>query len=155
MKAITIWQPYASLIICGLKRFETRSWSTKCRGPLIIHAAKKWDRERAGDVERVQELIKKYINLNHLDDDHLKMLIRPIGETLGCALGAVRLTDCQQMDSGRSLFENEVGSFGPGRYGWSCLSPVPFSEPILAKGMQGLWNPSDELVAKVKSELGV
>ena len=41
MKAITIWQPYASAIAVGLKHYETRSWPTKHRGPLAIHSAKK------------------------------------------------------------------------------------------------------------------
>lgn len=41
MKAITIWQPWASLLACGGKRFETRSWATSYRGPIAIHAAKK------------------------------------------------------------------------------------------------------------------
>jgi hypothetical protein len=39
MKALTIWQPWATLIAAGVKRIETRSWSTDYRGPLAIHAA--------------------------------------------------------------------------------------------------------------------
>ncbi len=39
MKAITLWQPWASLIAIGAKKIETRSWATKYRGPLAIHAA--------------------------------------------------------------------------------------------------------------------
>lgn len=38
MKAITLHQPWASLIAVGAKRIETRSWSTRYRGPLAIHA---------------------------------------------------------------------------------------------------------------------
>ncbi len=41
MKAITIWQPWASLLACGAKQYETRSWATSYRGPIAIHAAKK------------------------------------------------------------------------------------------------------------------
>jgi hypothetical protein len=41
MKAITIWQPWASLKACGAKEFETRSWATSYRGPIAIHAAAK------------------------------------------------------------------------------------------------------------------
>lgn len=37
MKAITILQPWASLIACGKKQIETRSWATKYRGPIAIH----------------------------------------------------------------------------------------------------------------------
>jgi hypothetical protein len=41
MKAITILQPFASLIACGAKKIETRSWPTKYRGPIAIHAGAK------------------------------------------------------------------------------------------------------------------
>jgi activating signal cointegrator 1 len=37
--AITLWQPWASLVACGAKTWETRGWPTKYRGPLRIHAA--------------------------------------------------------------------------------------------------------------------
>lgn len=40
MKALTLTQPWATLIAIGAKRFETRSWSTSVRGPVAIHAAK-------------------------------------------------------------------------------------------------------------------
>lgn len=39
MKALTLWQPWASLIAAGHKRIETRAWATRYRGPLAIHAA--------------------------------------------------------------------------------------------------------------------
>ena len=41
MKAITLWQPWASLLACGAKQYETRSWATNYRGPIAIHAASK------------------------------------------------------------------------------------------------------------------
>lgn len=41
MKAITVWQPWASLLVSGRKRYETRSWATSYRGPIAIHAAKR------------------------------------------------------------------------------------------------------------------
>lgn len=39
MKALTLWQPWASLIALGEKRYETRSWATSYRGLLAIHAS--------------------------------------------------------------------------------------------------------------------
>ena len=39
MKALTIWQPWASLLVSGQKKYETRSWATTYRGPIAIHAA--------------------------------------------------------------------------------------------------------------------
>jgi hypothetical protein len=41
MKAITVWQPWAALLACCAKKYETRSWATNYRGPIAIHAAKK------------------------------------------------------------------------------------------------------------------
>lgn len=41
MKAISLWQPWASLIAGGHKAIETRSWTTTYRGPLAIHATRK------------------------------------------------------------------------------------------------------------------
>ena len=40
MKVLTIKQPWATLIMQGDKRFEFRSWQTKYRGDLLIHAGK-------------------------------------------------------------------------------------------------------------------
>lgn len=39
VKVITLTQPWASLIAVGAKQYETRSWQTAFRGPLLIHAA--------------------------------------------------------------------------------------------------------------------
>jgi hypothetical protein len=46
MKAITILQPWASLIACGAKQIETRRWATSYRGPIAIHTGKQWEMYR-------------------------------------------------------------------------------------------------------------
>lgn len=45
MKAITIKQPWASLIANGYKEYEFRTWNTKYRGPILIHAGKGIDKK--------------------------------------------------------------------------------------------------------------
>lgn len=50
MKAITLWQPWASLVALGVKTIETRSWSTSYRGQLFIHAA-----AREPDWEEIED----------------------------------------------------------------------------------------------------
>ncbi len=45
MKAITIKQPFASLIAEGLKTYEFRTWKTSYRGKILIHAGKCVDKE--------------------------------------------------------------------------------------------------------------
>jgi hypothetical protein len=47
-----IRQPWAALLAAGVKTFEIRSWATKYRGPVLIHAAKRPDRVTTPDVER-------------------------------------------------------------------------------------------------------
>lgn len=75
MKVLTIKQPWASLIIQGYKRFEFRSWQTKYRGELLIHAGKGIDKEA---VKRLE----KYI---------------PEDMPLGKIIGKVKLVDCIKM----------------------------------------------------------
>jgi hypothetical protein len=45
MKVISIRQPWASLIVIGAKDVENRTWPTRYRGPVLIHAS-----QRADDV---------------------------------------------------------------------------------------------------------
>ncbi|WP_439627526.1 ASCH domain-containing protein [Gemmata sp.] len=49
MKCLSLWNPWATLVATGAKRVETRGWHLSHRGPLLIHAAKKWP----GDLQRV------------------------------------------------------------------------------------------------------
>jgi activating signal cointegrator 1 len=156
MKAITIWQPYATLIMLGLKRYETRHWSTSYRGPLIIHAAKKWDEDRDWDCSRVTELLREQtFHAASLGEERLRLFYTPMGDTLGKALGIVDLKSCDQMNDGGADFENRVGTFGPGRYGWECDRPQLFEEPIRHQGKQGLWTPEQYLERAAQSLLGV
>ncbi len=45
MKVITIKQPWASLIAKGYKEYEFRTWKTKYRGDILIHAGKSINKE--------------------------------------------------------------------------------------------------------------
>ena len=48
MKALTIKEPWATLIISGYKKYEFRSWKTNYRGKILIHAGKTLEK----DVEK-------------------------------------------------------------------------------------------------------
>ena len=52
MKALTVLQPFAHLIIIGEKRAESRRWYTPYRGPLLIHAGKSRSWLEPGDEDR-------------------------------------------------------------------------------------------------------
>lgn len=128
MKAITLWQPWASLIFTGWKRFETRSWPTFYRGPLAIHAAKRpcpdirWD-EPLGDL-----LIDEFGGHWALD------LPR------GAVIGTVDLVQCLSTEAfDVDAPEQLCGDWSPGRYAWKLENPHKFAVPIPANGAQGFW----------------
>lgn len=53
-KALSIMQPWAALIVYGLKDIENRSWRTSYRGPVLIHAGKRWDDDAQDAVDSYQ-----------------------------------------------------------------------------------------------------
>ena len=57
MKAISLLQPWASLVIMGVKKIETRNWGTKHRGTILIHASL----GKAGSIFAAEPPFKKYI----------------------------------------------------------------------------------------------
>ena len=123
MKVLTIRQPWASLIIHGYKKFEFRSWQTKYRGELLIHAGKGIDKEA---VKRLEKYLPKEL---------------PIGKILG----KVTLVDCIKMSpefKEKLLKENSdiyTKSSFQENYGWQLKNVEVFDEPIEAKGHLSLW----------------
>jgi hypothetical protein len=145
MKVLTVWEPYASLLVMGLKEYETRGWETKYRGPLIIQAAKLNDNARKNDIYRVVRMLREQGM-----DKEAEALFESCGRSFGCAVGVVELTGCKPMLDGGSVIENSIGFFGEGRFGWKCDDPRKFLSTISVVGKQGLWNPSEELMNAAK-----
>jgi hypothetical protein len=133
MRAISLWQPWASLLIANprIKIYETRSWETMCRGPVIIHAAKKNDREIAEIMLSMQGLFAKFG-------------INPLSLPFGSLIGVVDLTACRRMTETnvRSVtdLERQCGDWAEGRFAWRCDNPVAFDKPIPFRGAQGFFN---------------
>lgn len=152
MKVLSILQPWATLAVMGYKKIETRSWNTKYRGPLLIHASKKKIKVQEGMYELFSELgdIPGFM-------DNYKDL--PYGEIIGKVnLATTCQTDKFIMLPETSLLHHEKGSwqltnqeiaFGDytdGRYGWFLSDPVEFKDhhyPV--KGSLGLWNFEPEI----------
>lgn len=123
MKVLTIRQPWATLIMQGDKRFEFRSWRTKYRGELLIHAGKGIDKEAFKRLE-------KYL---------------PKDLPLGKILGKVKLVDCIRMSpefKEELLKENNdiytKSSFNE-NFGWQLENVQVFDAPIDATGHLSLW----------------
>ncbi|MCM3730305.1 ASCH domain-containing protein [Fictibacillus nanhaiensis] len=140
MKVISIIQPWATLIVLGEKKFETRSWRTKYKGSLAIHSSKKIDRSASKRVHIVQTLNKHGIVI--LDDLPTGMILATCNLE-GCfevsedkGISAV-LGNEYHIASGN---EYQLGDFNKGRYGWLLSNVNVLDNPIPAKGQLGLWN---------------
>lgn len=131
MKAITLWQPWASLWLTGAKIHETRNWSTQYRGALAVHAALRAIRE----VEISQEL--HMICQDYLGPQYVRRL------ATGAVLGVVELVDCVTTNGFIPISRQDIvcGDFSADRWAWRRGAVIQkFARPIDSRGRQRLWN---------------
>ena len=135
MKALTIWQPYASLIAKGLKGYETRGFRTNYRGPLLIHSGQRpmrWILKNS--TEAALDVAIECFGMD-------AFMALPVG----CTICVVDLVDCIEMTpefiAQQSPTELAVGEWKPGRFAWKLENPRPI-EQVKLLGKQGIWNAS-------------
>lgn len=135
MKALTLHQPWATLIAIGAKHIETRSWSTSYRGPLAIHAStnRQYLRYAAAMAQWAGLLWWRFPKPEELP--------------LGAVVAIAELVDCVRMteENIRQIPADELrfGHFAPGRYMWVLNNVRPLDNPVPARGRQGLWEWDD------------
>jgi hypothetical protein len=130
MKALTLTQPWATLVAIGAKKFETRSWSTKYRGPLAIHAAKGFTNENAA-------MCFRHPFRTVLKDLEIGEITKVRGHIIAtCDLVDVILITEQNAPTGN---EFAFGDYTPGRYMWKLDNIVMLETPVPAKGKLSLW----------------
>lgn len=141
MKALSLWQPWASLVALGEKRIETRLWSTRHRGLIAIHATAKLPasylgvsrRHDAFQTELADVLCARRIEVGQ----RIEMLPR------GAVLCIAKLHDVQETRSVREILcerERIFGNYEDGRYAWFLEVVEKYEPPIPAKGNRMLWN---------------
>lgn len=157
VKAISIWQPHASLLMSGLfKPYETRSWKPwkNLIGHRVwIHAGRATDdleemmeylcdRAEGGLVEPAYEAFRAA--LKQMGFSHLKELPR------GCLLGTAVLADFlpteQMVDPGY------FGNFTAGRFAWRFIEHHPLETPIPYAGKQGFFEVPDDVADSAAPE---
>jgi hypothetical protein len=152
VKALSLWQPWASLIAVGAKRVETRGWRTPYRGPLAIHAALR--------TVRADEIEPEMADALSLSWPPTKEQLRSI--PLGAIVATCRLVevyrlsrlDADAIEDGRGLrlcpgrsYEVNVGSgsealfgnYAEGRFAWILADVKPLARPAPVRGARGLW----------------
>lgn len=155
MKALSLWQPWGSAVAIGAKRIETRSWSTRYRGPLAIHASKRplTKQERFDfTFDGSWRAVFGILTPAHQSD--------PLWENLpyGAIIATCELVDCRPTErfcrdalherhfrsgprsSWFSWSEYEMGDYSPGRFGWVLENVRALPEALPCRGRQGLFN---------------
>jgi hypothetical protein len=175
VKAITLTQPWASLVALGAKKIETRSWATSYRGPLMIHAAKGLGPVggRRGLADLVMSppffaalqpaMMRLRQQYNRDGDVEEWPEFAPDLLPLGAVVAVATLSDCCPItDDGIEtpcgrLYpqtpEHDFGNYEPGRLAWLLADVRPLRTPVPAKGAQRLWLPHDLLELAVKEQL--
>ena len=124
MKVLTIKQPFATLIAEGLKEYEFRTWKTKYRGEVLIHAGKGIDKKA----------MEKYKHLN---------LTYPTG----CIIAKATITDCVTIDDNARkmlssknsiIYSSIIEDSNWNGYGFR-LEDVEKVNPIPASGKLSFW----------------
>jgi hypothetical protein len=121
MKALTIRQPWAWLLIHGTKNIENRDWYTRVRGPLAIHAAKGMTH---------LEYICAVDFVRHIDPALADCIPKSSELIKGAVIGTMVLRDCVTVSRSK-WFE--------GKYGFVLDSPEPFLDPVPCRGTLGFW----------------
>lgn len=160
MKAITVQEPWASLIAIGEKQFETRSWKTNFRGRIAIHASRTMT-SQGRDLVRHSDLLhaafeRRKINpiTGRMDDwfgsNFLWGCMRDFPATAlftksrGRVIAVGYLQDCIPIEDvfmryRVSVQERKFGDFSSGRYAWLIRDVTYQIVPIEWKGGLGLW----------------
>lgn len=122
MKALTVRQPWASLIIKGGKDVENRSRRTHYRGRIAVHVSLKlsrsWGVKHPQTLDRVLMSAAEQAWVENHDAGHI--------------IGTVELVNCVNDHPSPWAFEDH--------WHWVLANPEPFDIPVPAKGKLGLWD---------------
>jgi hypothetical protein len=165
VKALTLTQPWASLVACGEKGVETRSWSTRYRGPLAIHAA-----AGLGPVGGMRGLV------DLIESEPFATALRPhlSGYTAeeragdlprGVVVAVVELVDVVRIETDGlpagvdwpamvrvRPHEHAFGDYRPGRYAWLLAHRFNLHDGVECRGALGLWNVAADVAEEVMSD---
>ncbi len=137
MKTLSLQQPWATLVILGAKRYETRGWQTRHRGSLAIHASSRFE-PAARALCRAEPFRTLLQQAGHLDCTTLPT---------GVVLGVVQLLACYNVEALRALdaVEQALGDFRAGRWAWELAQPYRLLAPISCRGRLGIFDGPDLL----------
>ena len=154
MKALTIWQPWASLVMIGAKPYEFRRWNFADKPHLAKLIGRRITVHAGARPARPSELEDVLARINEGESALNADIARPFivellaarrrkevgGAPLAAALGTAILGEPR---SCMELFRDVIADsdrIDEHMYGWPLSDVQPFPEPIPANGAQGFWN---------------
>jgi len=164
MRALSLWQPWATLIAIGAKRIETRKWKPPmergCSLQLAIHAAACW----TGHQQRIasQGLFQRELARSGLDTTHIKRIQEgnPVPAAQCIPLGAivaVAYVHGWEYTEAAEIFltqeELAFGNYAPGRFAWLLGDVRPLAFPVACKGRQGIFTLPADVLKQVAAQL--
>jgi len=152
MKALSLWQPWATLWAMGLKLNETRSRGLSHRGLLAVHAAKKWAmfQQELICTPPFREVLGQLAGIPDGASEHeyLRDVVKVL--PLGAMVGQVHIADCMKITESvrRQVTGRELafGDYTPGRIAIVANGHLKYSKPLPWRGAQGLFEiPTDAI----------
>lgn len=146
LQTLSVKQPWASLLVAGVKRFEVRTWSPKQVGPILIHASS--GKARGIKKLRMESRFQEALQVGELTDEQawphsaivgLVDIVRVIGPDENLPDDVTRLQDY-------------LGGGGDG-YLWEVGDHWVFPTPVPSLGKLHLWTPPNELFPALNKQL--
>lgn len=146
MQALTIYEPWATLLVKGKKQFETREWQRNYRGLLAIHSGK-----QSVDIEDYPLGLSEILDDSKITQDNLN---NNKGKIIAIAtLKEIHLMTDKFINE-QSELERLTGFWEPRRFAWELTNIKPLPQPIAARGMPGLWTVPDNIYVQIQQQLG-
>ncbi len=149
MKALSLTQPWASLVAIGAKQYETRSWQVAL-GPygfqIAIHASKGFPWEAKALMRR--EPFRAAL----LPHGYKVPATLPLGAIVAVAT-VLKLWRTSDLVRGLSEQERAFGDWTPGRFAWQLGNVRRLPEPIPCKGALGFWEVPADVEAEIRRQL--
>lgn len=153
-RAITLFQPFASAVVAGIKDFETRSWGTKYRGRLYIHSSARFDEKLVREymrkewfVSMISGLAAEPLELARAGNDEFVKFCKTLHRS--AILGYVDLVNTCKATEFMDRYHNvaayaladtvgdlSLTSIKP-RHAWELKRPLRFDESDIIKDVKG------------------
>jgi hypothetical protein len=151
-RAISLWQPWSSLLACGAKTIETRGYSTQCRGLVAIHAAQKMVHVPWQEAKIIVNALDQ--NAQPLqDEDYIDGLPRGVVVAVVEIYGCITAEEFKAKHPHWHSAEKHFGDFTDGRFAWLTRNSYRLKEPVECKGKQGFFFLPADVEKAVQAQL--